>query len=491
MTQDQVAQQAAAALQRGITTARAGLVSAAASAFERAAELAPDSPEVWHWLAWTANSPDNAFRCLRRAIELNPDDPAAEAGLKWIARLTGQVVEPIPRMFSPAAVKSQPAELVRVANVASESLLETSVSVNVMEKPDRADVFQADALGWTSPVEAAASTVGSVPPVKLADPKVERAEAVPFDMVPFPAVVIPPPELESELPSNEAVKTLSSRIAEAVTTKVEHEVKPLVVPEPIKMAKTVIPAERPVPPPYTPPVRRREPTDPYADDDPRHFSELVRQASQLPLPNRALSAVPEAIVQSRFADVPTTSRPVETTRSVETSSSSGLWPALTIPADSMVPEDQADDEAVDLDALTRAFRPALFDSSDDGRPVVMVVDDSPTVRKLVALTLERRGFRVIAAADGVHAIRELGSCRPDLILLDITMPRLDGYRLCKLIKKHNVTQHIPVVMLSGKDGLFDKLRGRLVGCSDYITKPFEADSLTQKVTKYLATSATP
>ena len=179
MTQEQVAQQAAAALQRGITTARAGLVSAAASAFERAAELAPDSPEVWNWLAWTANSPDNALHCLRRAIELNPNDAAAEAGLKWVARLTGQVVEPTRRVLVPAAVKTQPAELVHVANVASESLLETSVSVNVMEKPDRADVFQADALGWTSSAEVAAPTV---PPVKLAEPKVEPAETVPWPM---------------------------------------------------------------------------------------------------------------------------------------------------------------------------------------------------------------------------------------------------------------------------------------------------------------------
>ncbi len=142
---------------------------------------------------------------------------------------------------------------------------------------------------------------------------------------------------------------------------------------------------------------------------------------------------------------------------------------------------------LDLSAhpFTTSFHPTAELVSSDGRPLVMVVDDSPTVRKLVSLTLERRGYRVISAFDGVAAIKELGSCRPDLILLDINMPRLDGYRLCKLIKKHEATQTIPVVMLSGKDGMFDKLRGRLVGCSDYITKPFEADALTHKVAKYL------
>ena len=141
-----------------------------------------------------------------------------------------------------------------------------------------------------------------------------------------------------------------------------------------------------------------------------------------------------------------------------------------------------------VERLTQTFQPAAVPSAKYKRPLVMIVDDSPTVRKLVSLTLERRGYRVISAFDGMAAIKELNSFRPDLILLDINMPRLDGYRLCKLIKKHEVTQGIPVVMLSGKDGMFDKLRGRLVGCSDYITKPFEADTLTLKVAKYLIPS---
>ena len=151
-----------------------------------------------------------------------------------------------------------------------------------------------------------------------------------------------------------------------------------------------------------------------------------------------------------------------------------------------VPASHESETIADVEALATSFSPPTEVASSDGRPLVMVVDDSPTVRKLVSLTLERRGYRVISAFDGVAAIKELGTCRPDLILLDINMPRLDGYRLCKLIKKHEATQSIPVVMLSGKDGMFDKLRGRLVGCSDYITKPFEADALTHKVAKYLA-----
>lgn len=120
---------------------------------------------------------------------------------------------------------------------------------------------------------------------------------------------------------------------------------------------------------------------------------------------------------------------------------------------------------------------------------VLVVDDSPTVRKLVSMTLEKRGFTVVAAFDGVAAIKEIATHNPDLILMDVTMPRLDGYQLCKLVKKHEATRHIPVIMLSGKDGMFDRLRGRLVGCSGYISKPFVPEALVETVEETLAQAA--
>ncbi len=120
---------------------------------------------------------------------------------------------------------------------------------------------------------------------------------------------------------------------------------------------------------------------------------------------------------------------------------------------------------------------------------ILVVDDSPTVRKLVAMTLEKRGYKVVSAFDGVAAIKEIATHSPTLILMDVNMPRLDGYQLCKLVKKHESTRHIPVLMLSGKDGMFDRLRGRLVGCSGYITKPFVPEELVEVVEHHL-TAAT-
>ena len=117
---------------------------------------------------------------------------------------------------------------------------------------------------------------------------------------------------------------------------------------------------------------------------------------------------------------------------------------------------------------------------------VLVVDDSPTVRKLVAMTLEKRGYRVVTAFDGVAAIKEIAAQKPGLVLMDCNMPRLDGYQLCKLVKKHDSTRHIPVVMLSGKDGMFDRLRGKLVGCAGHIPKPFVPEALAEAVAQYLS-----
>ena len=91
---------------------------------------------------------------------------------------------------------------------------------------------------------------------------------------------------------------------------------------------------------------------------------------------------------------------------------------------------------------------------------------------------------MIAVADGIEGLAKLNELVPDLVLLDITMPSLDGYQVCKIIKGKDTTKHVPVVMLSGKDGFFDKVRGRLSGATDYITKPFEPATLVEAVKKH-------
>ncbi len=127
---------------------------------------------------------------------------------------------------------------------------------------------------------------------------------------------------------------------------------------------------------------------------------------------------------------------------------------------------------------------AAHETMPKGRSI-LVVDDSATVRKLIAGKLEKCGHEVYCAADGVEALEQLDSVVPDLILLDITMPRMDGYQVCKVIRSKESTKDIPVVMISGKDGFFDKVRGRMAGTTGYITKPFGPETLMKAVETYL------
>jgi twitching motility two-component system response regulator PilG len=116
---------------------------------------------------------------------------------------------------------------------------------------------------------------------------------------------------------------------------------------------------------------------------------------------------------------------------------------------------------------------------------ILVVDDSPTVHKLVQSILQPSGFQVVVATDGVEGLSRLKELRPVLILLDITMPGMDGYQVCKVIKANPATADIPVVMLTGRDGLIDKVRAKMAGSTVYVTKPFSRASLQQVVDKLL------
>ena len=127
---------------------------------------------------------------------------------------------------------------------------------------------------------------------------------------------------------------------------------------------------------------------------------------------------------------------------------------------------------------------SVHDSMPKNRKI-LVVDDSPTVRKLISGKLEKCGHEVVCAVDGVDALEKINELVPDLVLLDITMPRMDGYQVCKLIRNNEVTKDVPVVMISGKDGFFDKVRGRMAGTSGYITKPFGPETLMKTVETYL------
>ena len=115
---------------------------------------------------------------------------------------------------------------------------------------------------------------------------------------------------------------------------------------------------------------------------------------------------------------------------------------------------------------------------------VMVIDDSNTIRRSAEIFLAQAGYQVVLAEDGFDALAKIADHAPDLIFVDIMMPRLDGYQTCALIKKNPRLKATPVIMLSSKDGLFDRARGRLAGSDEYLTKPFTKESLLRSVANY-------
>ncbi len=115
---------------------------------------------------------------------------------------------------------------------------------------------------------------------------------------------------------------------------------------------------------------------------------------------------------------------------------------------------------------------------------VLVIDDSNTIRRSAEIFLKQGGHNVLLAEDGFDALSKVNDHAPDLIFCDILMPRLDGYQTCAIIKRNARFAEVPVIMLSSKDGLFDKARGRMVGSQDYLTKPFTKDQLLQAVAQH-------
>ncbi len=126
----------------------------------------------------------------------------------------------------------------------------------------------------------------------------------------------------------------------------------------------------------------------------------------------------------------------------------------------------------------------MNDATDLKGIKVMVIDDSHTIRRSAEIFLGQSGCEIILATDGFDAMAKIIDHHPDVIFIDIVMPRLDGYQACMLIKKNPRFQSIPIIMLSSKSGLFDRARGRMVGSDEYLTKPFTKETLLNIVHKY-------
>ena len=116
---------------------------------------------------------------------------------------------------------------------------------------------------------------------------------------------------------------------------------------------------------------------------------------------------------------------------------------------------------------------------------VLIIDDSKTIRRTAETILTKEGFQVFTAIDGFDALSKVADHKPDVIFVDIMMPRLDGYQTCALIKHNKFFNKTPIIMLSSKDGLFDRARGKIVGSEEYLTKPFTKEELLTAINSYV------
>ena len=139
------------------------------------------------------------------------------------------------------------------------------------------------------------------------------------------------------------------------------------------------------------------------------------------------------------------------------------------------------------DSVEQTVEHTAESQNDDGLAglKVMVIDDSKTIRRTAETLLKKAGCDVITATDGFEALAKIADHKPDIIFVDIMMPRLDGYQTCALIKHNQAFKNTPVIMLSSKDGLFDRARGRIVGSEQYLTKPFAKEELLGAIKRHV------
>ena len=136
--------------------------------------------------------------------------------------------------------------------------------------------------------------------------------------------------------------------------------------------------------------------------------------------------------------------------------------------------------------IPRVEASVIADDAGDLRGLkILVIDDSKTIRRTAETLLSKEGCQVYTAVDGFDALAKIADHRPDIIFVDIMMPRLDGYQTCALIKHNRTFKDTPVIMLSSKDGLFDRARGRIVGSEHYLTKPFTKDELLSAIRNHV------
>ena len=416
--------------------------------FREAAQLNADDARVWQALAKLADTPAESVEALRHLRRIAPDTPNATSALRNALAADARAL--VEANSGDEAYKRW-REAIDLTGGDVESWLGIANTTNNQDEATKAietayklNPSNADAIAAMRRVQAS-----KIDPAKVAAPvdafaRFGAAEET-GTLEEFTAV-----DVDASFEQLDATLDAFASLPDTPLTVVEDAAAP--VPE----IEIVLPA-----------------SDPEPEREPEPWAELEVEVAPTPkavepAPAEFAPVEPPAPAPEPVAAVPVATAPVA--------------PAPVAPA----PVASAPSAAVDADVA--AAEPSSNGSSS--RKTVMIVDDSPTIRKILGLTLERAGYKVVAEPDGESAIERLIQVVPDLILLDIAMPKIDGYEVCKRIKQDPRTKHVPVVMLSGKGALFDKVKGHMAGATEYLTKPFETPAVLAVVTNYCEQPAT-
>jgi twitching motility two-component system response regulator PilG len=437
-------------LREGISAAKAGVKDKARQLLREATALAPGDERGWLWRASVAQGYAEAVDCLNRVLAITPGHPVAQSALDRLRE----------RLAARGAANAP-------AGTAAPSAPEPARSDSPTDGKARPP-----APPNPAPQNPVAGDGRPVPPVRASgavdgeSPRVDGHAAARGTDAPVGPTTAPtgtPPGHHAPAPSVPLLHLVPGGLA---PTQSEAPRPPLQAPAgPAAALEASAPPARPAP-------AAPAPRDP--PEDARGGLETARRRGDVGngTPSRSGNIL-------QLFDRPQSGRPAVPDTAAKTLSAlpdpAARTPAVVTDASANATPDARPPRAAVAAPVARDEPP---------RSVVLVVDDSPTVLKVVSYELTRHGLEVVTASDGPEALRTLETLSPDLVLLDINMPLMDGYQVCRAIRANDRTRRIPVVMLSGKDGFFDKIRGRLAGAAEYITKPFEPPALLAMLEKY-------
>ena len=532
-------------LQHAVMAAKAGNPSLARVHLHKAAEEAPDNPAVWLWMGWLAESPISMIQCLETAMQDERHRNVAQAGLAFAHALSAYQVGATEPSTATAASAEPEAQAAHVQSEAApggpvEVIEQLEAQVASVQETATPSVSKTPSVSnW----ENAGQHVTSVPASASGwDPNGQTPPPLPTEAVP-----------QTQAASGQPAEPVTAHVAPSpLSAQVPQEIQthPFNAPSPQPATARQSTAGNPAPVwraassdwftvdgtanASTPQSEPSHATPAFAavqgtasvanadafvgvseavDPDEPHQPPTQTEPFVQPTPAEQL----DAELERRHVDVVLESPAVSSqpaSQTVQIDQQPNLTAEAKAPADRTQLEPwkptgftERELQPYEAQAVTSpSAGPATMDGTDqgsfsgpsfEGEPLkpathprtVLVVDDSPTVRKLVGMTLEKNGYRVVSAFDGVAAIKEIAEHNPALILMDVNMPRMDGYQLCKLVRKHEATRHIPVLMLSGQDGMFDRIRGKMVGCSGYVPKPFVPEELVTAIGEHIGVSA--